>query len=141
MSRPNRATRRAVAKAARRKPLGGVEATGAAVSPVERPESPVTPIRTRQAVTRPYSLAGDPQMPTPEPDNRWKPTRKVAAHRRSDSHGLTPEQQELAEDLHIRALAIRAASEEGLSIREAVALAAVQLGLDSPRFTTEGMVD
>lgn len=37
------------------------------------------------------------------------------------------------EDLHTRALALRAASEDGLSIREAVAMAAVQLGLESPR--------
>lgn len=45
---------------------------------------------------------------------------------------LTPEQQALADDLHVRALALRAASEDGLSIREAVALAAVQLGLEGP---------
>lgn len=42
----------------------------------------------------------------------------------------TPEQLALADDLHTRALALRAASEDGISIREAVALAAVQLGLE-----------
>lgn len=61
-----------------------------------------------------------------EPDDRWKP-------RRGRLRDLTPEQQELAEDLHVRALTLRAASEEGISIREAVALAAVQLGLEPPR--------
>lgn len=54
---------------------------------------------------------------------------------------LTPEQQALADDLHVRALALRAASEDGLSIREAVALAAVQLGLESPQIVTEGTGD
>jgi hypothetical protein len=67
-------------------------------------------------------------MPDTEPDDHWKPTRRP----RGRARALTPEQQVLAEDLHIRALAIRAASEEGLSIREAVALAAVQLGLEAP---------
>ena len=71
-------------------------------------------------------------MPDLEADDRWKPTRRP----RGRARDLTPEQQALAEDLHIRALAIRAASEEGLSIREAVALAAVQLGLEAP--STEG---
>jgi hypothetical protein len=52
------------------------------------------------------------------PDDRWKPTRRPQGR----SANLTPEQQALAEDLHVRALALRAASEEGLSIREAVAL-------------------
>lgn len=46
---------------------------------------------------------------------------------------LTTEQQELADDLHVRALAIRAASDGELSIRDAVHLAAVQLGLESPQ--------
>jgi hypothetical protein len=56
----------------------------------------------------------------------------IAAHRRTGPGGLTPEQLSLAEDLHVRALALRAASEDGLSIREAVELAAVQLGLEGP---------
>lgn len=49
---------------------------------------------------------------------------------------LTEEQQEIADDLHVRALAIRAASEDGLSIRGAVELAAIQLGVDTSRTTT-----
>jgi hypothetical protein len=54
---------------------------------------------------------------------------------------LTDEQQVIADDLHVRALTIRAASEDGLSIREAVELAAIQLGLDKPRTTTERTAD
>lgn len=60
------------------------------------------------------------------------------ARRRVGRPQLTPEQQALADDLHVRALALRAASEEGLSIREAVELAAVQLGLEAPQTDTEG---
>lgn len=71
-------------------------------------------------------------MDTTEP----APTRKLALHRR-ETGGLTPEQLALANDLHTRALALRAASEEGLSIREAVELAAVQLGLDTTRAIEE----
>lgn len=71
-------------------------------------------------------------MPEENPDDRWGPTRRPRGRLRD----LTPEQLALADDLHTRALALRAASEEGLSIREAVALAAVQLGLEPPR--TEG---
>lgn len=66
--------------------------------------------------------------PNPE-DDRWGPTRRPRGRLRD----LTPEQLALADDLHTRALALRAASEDGLSIREAVALAAVQLGLVPPR--------
>ncbi|MEV6547951.1 hypothetical protein AB0M57_04485 [Streptomyces sp. NPDC051597] len=51
---------------------------------------------------------------------------------------MTPEQQALAEDLHVRALALRAASDGELSIREAVDLAAVQLGREAPQNITEG---
>lgn len=54
---------------------------------------------------------------------------------------MTAEQQELADDLHIRALAIRAASEGELSIRDAVHLAAVQLGLEAPQIDTEGAAE
>lgn len=70
-------------------------------------------------------------MPEPEArtDDRWGPTRRPRGRLRD----LTPEQLALADDLHTRALALRAASEEGLSIREAVALAAVQLGLEAPQ--------
>lgn len=50
---------------------------------------------------------------------------------------LTAEQQALADDLHVRALALRAASDGELSIREAVDLAAVQLGLEAPQTMTE----
>lgn len=66
------------------------------------------------------------------PGDAW-PAKPVAAHRRTGRNGLTPEQQAIAEDLHVRALALRAASEEGLSIRDAVALAAVQLGMEAPQ--------
>lgn len=72
-------------------------------------------------------------MPHIEPDDRWKPTRKVAAHRRTGRGALTPDELALADDLHVRALALRAACEEGLSIREAVELAATQLGLEAPK--------
>jgi hypothetical protein len=44
----------------------------------------------------------------------------------------------VADDLHTRALALRAASEEGLSIREAVDLAAAQLGMQPPRTEEDG---
>jgi hypothetical protein len=71
-------------------------------------------------------------MAEPNPDDRWGPTRRPRGRVRD----LTPEQLALADDLHTRALALRAASEEGLSIREAVTLAAVQLGLEPP--PTEG---
>ena len=75
-----------------------------------------------------------------EDEIRWEPTRRIAAHRQEPGPGgnrLTPEQLTLADDLHTRALALRAASEDGLSIREAVALAAVQLGLEPPRDNEE----
>lgn len=71
-----------------------------------------------------------------EPADTWQPTRRVPAHRQEPGPGsnrLTPEQLALADDLHTRALALRAASEDGISIREAVTLAAVQLGLEAPR--------
>ncbi|WP_406418345.1 hypothetical protein [Streptomyces sp. NBC_01614] len=61
-------------------------------------------------------------------DDHWGPTRRPRGRLRD----LTPEQLALADDLHTRALALRAASEDGLSIREAVHLAAVQLGLEAP---------
>ncbi len=64
----------------------------------------------------------------PTPDDRWGPTRRPRGRVRD----LTPEQLALADDLHTRALALRAASEDGISIREAVTLAAVQLGLEPP---------
>lgn len=70
-------------------------------------------------------------------DDHWQPTRRIPAHRRTGPGSLTPEQLALADDLHTRALALRAASEDGISIREAVALAAVQLGLEPPRATGE----
>jgi hypothetical protein len=72
----------------------------------------------------------------PTPDAQWAPTRPTPLHRR-ETGGLTPRQLALADDLHTRALALRTASEEGLSIREAVTLAAVQLGLEAPT-TPEG---
>lgn len=71
-------------------------------------------------------------MPDTEaPDSRWAPTR------RPRGRALTPDQLALADDLHTRALALRAASDGDLSIREAVNLAAVQLGLEAPA-PTEG---
>ncbi|MFJ4925340.1 hypothetical protein [Streptomyces sp. NPDC088736] len=65
-------------------------------------------------------------------DHPWQPRRPDKTHRRTGPGGLTPQQLALADDLHTRALALRAASEEGISIREAVNLAAVQLGLQPP---------
>lgn len=50
---------------------------------------------------------------------------------------MTPEQQELADELHMRALALRTASDGELSIHEAVDLAAVQLGLEAPQTMTD----
>jgi hypothetical protein len=60
--------------------------------------------------------------------DRWGPTRRPKGKARS----LTPEQLELADELQMRALALRAASDGDLSITEAVHLAAVQLGLEAP---------
>ncbi len=73
----------------------------------------------------------------PDTEERWQPSRPEKPHRRTGRGGLTPEQLALADDLHTRALALRAASEDGISIREAVALAAIQLGLEPPRATEE----
>jgi hypothetical protein len=73
----------------------------------------------------------------PDTEDHWAPTRPDKPHRRTGRGGLTPEQLALADDLHTRALALRAASEDGLSIREAVTLAAVQLGVEPPRTTDE----
>lgn len=47
----------------------------------------------------------------------------------SRRRGLTGREQKLADELERRATELRANSEEGLSIREAVALAAVQIGM------------
>ena len=73
----------------------------------------------------------------PDTEDQWQPSRPERPHRRTGPGCLTPEQLALADDLHTRALALRAASEDGISIREAVALAAVQLGLEPPRATEE----
>lgn len=62
----------------------------------------------------------------------WGPTRQ-----RGGRGYLTPEQQALADDIHVRALAIRAVSDGELSIADAVHLAAVQLGLEMPQITAE----
>ncbi|WP_428956160.1 hypothetical protein [Streptomyces sp. cg35] len=67
-------------------------------------------------------------MTDTNPDDRWGPTRRPKGRIRN----LTPAELALADDLHTRALALWAASEEGLSIRDAVDLAAVQLGLEAP---------
>lgn len=56
---------------------------------------------------------------------------------RTGRRQLTPQQQAMADELHMRAAALRAASEDGLSISEAVELAAVQLGLQSPDLDDE----
>lgn len=61
----------------------------------------------------------------PPNDPQWPAKRRAA-------RTLTPEQQALADELHVRALAIRTASDGDLSITEAVHLAAVQLGLETP---------
>jgi hypothetical protein len=63
----------------------------------------------------------------------WGPTRRSTGKAR----GLTPEEQQLADELHMRALALRTASDGELSITEAVYLAAVQLGLEAPQTMTE----
>lgn len=68
-------------------------------------------------------------MPEENPHDHWGPTRRPRGRLRD----LTPEQLALADDLHTRALALRAASEDGISIRDAVTLAAIQLGLEPPR--------
>lgn len=65
--------------------------------------------------------------------DRWGPTRR----RNGKARDLTPKQLELADELHMRAAAIRLASDGELSIREAVDLAAVQLGLEAPQTMTE----
>lgn len=65
--------------------------------------------------------------------DRWGPTRRPKGKARS----LTPEQLELADELQLRALALRAASDGELSITEAVHLAAVQLGLEAPQTMTD----
>lgn len=49
---------------------------------------------------------------------------------------MTPQQTALADELHMRALALRTASDGELSITEAVHLAAVQLGLEAPQTMT-----
>ncbi|MFD8949422.1 hypothetical protein ACFV0B_11265 [Streptomyces xanthophaeus] len=54
---------------------------------------------------------------------------------------LTPEQLQLADELQLRALALRAASDGELSITEAVHLAAVQLGLEAPQTGTDEAPD
>ncbi|MFE9736155.1 hypothetical protein ACFYO9_37515 [Streptomyces sp. NPDC005863] len=74
----------------------------------------------------------------PDTQDPWKPTRPIPVHRRTGSGALSPEQLALADDLHTRALALRAASDGDLSIREAVHLAAVQLGLETPHPDGEG---
>ncbi|MEV5944658.1 hypothetical protein [Streptomyces sp. NPDC051994] len=70
-------------------------------------------------------------------DDRWGPTRRP----RGKVRDLTPEQLALADELHVRALALRAASDGELSIREAVDLAAIQLGLEAPQTMTEAGVE
>lgn len=111
--------------------------TEVAEAPQERPTAPRSsnsPDSGREAATGPVQHRDEAQTDHTETADRWKPTRRIASHRR-ETGGLTPAQLALADDLHTRALALRAASEEGLSIREAVDLAAFQLGLEAP---TEG---
>lgn len=55
---------------------------------------------------------------------------RPSKRRSSPREGLTPEQQALADALQVRAERIRSESEDGLSIREATNLAAIQLGYD-----------
>lgn len=54
---------------------------------------------------------------------------------------MTAEQQDLADELHMRALSLRTASDGDLSITEAVQLAAVQLGLEAPQTRTDESPD
>jgi hypothetical protein len=85
----------------------------------------VPPPRTRKCVD-------------PDPGDRWKPTR-TSAHRKAKSTGrgaFTPEQRAIADELQARAVALRESSEEGLSIEEAIELAAVQISL-APRRPTQ----
>lgn len=56
-------------------------------------------------------------------------TRTPGFEPRPVRRALTPEQQHLADELQRRAQRLRSISEDGLSIREAVELAAVQLGV------------
>ncbi|MFG2748057.1 hypothetical protein [Streptomyces xanthophaeus] len=69
--------------------------------------------------------------------NDW-PTSKRS---RKGRPSMTPEQQDLADELHMRALALRTASDGELSITEAVHLAAVQLGLEAPQTVTDETPD
>ncbi|MFD8144750.1 hypothetical protein [Streptomyces sp. NPDC059708] len=54
---------------------------------------------------------------------------------------MTAEQQELADELQMRAHALRIASDGELSVAEAVHLAAVQLGLEAPHSEPEETPD
>ncbi|MFB8393693.1 hypothetical protein [Streptomyces yangpuensis] len=54
---------------------------------------------------------------------------------------LSSEQQALADELHMRALVLRTASDGELSITAAVHLAAVQLGLEAPQTGTDETSD
>jgi hypothetical protein len=54
---------------------------------------------------------------------------------------MSPEQQELADELSRRAAEMWSASDGELSISEAVSLAAVQLGLESPQVMTSEEVE
>jgi hypothetical protein len=54
-----------------------------------------------------------------------------------EARGLTPEQRRIAELLITRAFQIQEEAEDGLSVREAVRLAAVQLGLEPPERTDD----
>jgi hypothetical protein len=56
---------------------------------------------------------------------------------RFEARGLTPEQRQLAERLMERAFKIQEEAEDGLSVQEAVRLAAVQLGLEPPERTDD----
>lgn len=53
---------------------------------------------------------------------------KVRIHRRASRYELTEEERELAAELVERATRLRENSEDGLSITEAVAMAAFQMG-------------
>lgn len=64
-----------------------------------------------------------------------------SSRKRAGRPQLTETQQALADDLHTRALALRLASDGELSIREAVNLAAVQLGLEAPQTVTDEGVE
>ena len=74
--------------------------------------------------------------------DNWKPKRNVRTHRKdpgSDGWAMTLEQKALADELHQRAEILRDGSEEGISISEAVELAAFQMGAGAPQVAVQAV--